>query len=329
MEVEAAVVGRPQTALWSMKCALMLSSIQSLLHVPMALLSLVADYCEPQIVVFGSEDSRFVWKRTIGGKDWTQLERMPSAQVYPTAAVVGDSLYIAVGLDSPYVHRYSILFNSWSWTSTTGFPPMYSPRTGAATLSVGNRMLSFGGLEMGTTLGTCFAFDPTTNYWVSLRPMSSPRYLACAAEWQGHAFVFGGHGGPRSELSSAAEYDPVMDLWRDIPPMNVPRIQATAVAVPGRGLLVMGGYRNIITECSAELYDPRTATWTIMPWQLPKPLFGFAAHCIHGILYILGGANLSKHSECFCMDLDAAVPVWLPLPPLPTDLAVMLSVLLP
>ena len=74
----------------------------------------------------------------------------------------------------------------------------------------------------------------------------------------------------------------------------------------------MGGYGKYgVLLQSAELYDPTSNQWTTMAWQLPTPLAGFTAHCIDGVLHVIG------HKVCWSMDLGATVSVWLTLPPNP------------
>ena len=326
--------------MWSAKLVLTLSRFQALARVPTTLLSMVAEYCEPRMIIFGGASDRgrstAVWLRTVGGTNWTQLAEMPTVRIHPAAAVIGDSVYFSGGLELAGMDCYSLLSNTWS---ATDLPRMNHPRTGAAAVSIANQMLVFGG-QYTRTLDDGEKFDPVTKRWLPLRAWT-PRYLPCATEWQGRAFVFGGSNSSyhtSNALSSAACYDPVNGVWHNIRSMKVPRIQATAVAVPGRGVLVMGGWRDevvmefqvdYIHHTSCELYDPIKNTWTTMPWHLPKPLSGFIAHCLDGVLYILGGAssNVTSSSECFSMDLDAAVPVWLPLRPLPTQLDSMFSLL--
>ena len=89
----------------------------------------------------------------------------------------------------------------------------------------------------------------------------------------------------------------------------------------------MGGLteRGILSK--AELYDLATNQWGTMPWKLPRPLYGFSAQCIDGVLFIFGGMLASgPTAKCWSMDLNAPVLVWSQLPSLPIPLYGLASV---
>ena len=207
---------------------------------------------------------------------------------------------------------YSLDTRSWR---SHNVPSMWIGRFASTCVAVGGRMMVFGGRDMVIDrqhlcyLVSCEAFDLVTNEWSPLPPMSTPRAYACAAAWRGRSFVFGGWNSGLCGLASAECFDSKMNRWSFIPSMSTARYSAAAVAVAG-GIIVMGGYGKYGDQLqSAELYDPTCNQWTTMTWQLPTPLASFAAHCIDGVLHVIG------HKECWSMDLGAAVPVWLPLPP--------------
>lgn len=269
--------------------------VGALAHFPPGLLPLMASFLAP--------DSIFV-----AGGGFVKLASAVSGFVKLASAVC-----------------YSVNTNSWR----TNVPSMHTARGGPATVAIGGRMLVFGGIDaMGYSrpLATCEAFDPITNRWTAMPSMSTARAHACAVVWRGislQAFVFGGRNS-YGELSSVECFDPTLNQWSAVAPMTIARSRAAAVILSGRGLVVMGGYNITGVQQSAELYDPATDQWTTMSWELPKRLCDFGAHCIDGILYILGGST----SECWSMDLTAEVPIWSPLPPLPTTLAGLSSVAL-
>ena len=199
-------------------------------------------------------------------------------------------------------------------------------------------MMVFGGVKMAAA---CEAFDFVTNAWTALPPMSIPREDCCGTVWQGRppsfleegprAFVFGGQNDSFASMSSAECFDPKLNRWSPIAPMSTARRSASAVSVPSRGILVMGGLaRNWLVLQSVELYVPTDNQWFAIAWQLPKPLCDFVAHCMDGVLYIVGGmaADGLRTSDCWSMDLFAEVLSWSQLPPLPVALGGLASVAL-
>ena len=224
------------------------------------------------------------------------------------------SILVAGGTGQNYFPMADASLNTC--TSRTIVASMSVHRQLAAAVAIGDRIMVLGGYAGGDNLASCEAFDLDTIAWSALPSMQTPRYGACAIDWRGTAFIFGGiHG---RVLSSAECFDSKLNRWSAIAPMITPRGFAAAVAVAGRGVLVMGGHNRNESLQSAELYDPVTDKWTTMSWQLPKPLHGFAAQCVDGVLHIFGGVSrLDGTSECWSMNLHAAAPVWSPLPPMP------------
>ena len=191
--------------------------------------------------------------------------------------------------------------NTDSWSSTDNIASMSIGRHSAATVAIGGKMMVFGGIDDEHDLATCDAFEPATNTWTTLPPMSTPRACASAVAWQGRAFVFGGWSG-LAGVSSVECFDPKLNRWSNVAPMGTARYNAAAVAVHGHGLLVMGGFSQDFGAAmeSVELYDPVANRWTTSSWHLPKPLCDFAAQCIDGVLYIIGGMaeGCEYVSEC-------------------------------
>ena len=228
----------------------------------------------------------------------------------------GQSILVAGGTGKYYFPVADASLNTC--TSRTIVVSMSVARQLAAAVAIGDRIMVFGGYT-GCHNSSCEAFDLNTMAWTALPSLGTPRYAACAIEWHGTAFVFGGND-RSTTLSSAECFDSKLNRWSAIAPMTTPRHFAATVAVPDRGLLVMGGVDNRNGSLqSAELYDPVTNKWTTMSWQLPKALRGFAAQCVDGVLHIFCGISPSGGtSECWSLDLFAAAPVWSPLPPMPT-----------
>ena len=270
------------------------------------------------------------------------LTHFPPGLLPLMASFLGpDLIFLAGGVIRGAVSTavcYSPHARSWC----TNVPSMITARYGPATVAIGSRMMVFGGTgRNGWHLASCEVFDLKANKWSALPPMSEPRVNASAVAWRGislerdnvRVFIFGGLDGS-TVLSSVECFDSKLNRWSAMAPMPTPRSDTTAVAVSGCGLLVMGGYNGGDHDGrilqSVQCYDPATNRWTAMSWQLPKPLFDFAAHCIDRTLYVLGGFSpgFGYVTDCWSMDLGADVPIWSALPPLPTKMAGLASVVL-
>ena len=128
-------------------------------------------------------------------------------------------------------------------------------------------------------------------------------------------------------------YDSLLNQWTPIASMTICRKDAGAVAILGYGLLVMGGMDSASDPLqSVELYDPLTNKWTTMTWTLPEPIYNFGAHCLDGILYLIGGSNWDgPTTKCWSMNLaqclaSSELPIWSPISPLPVPVDLITSV---
>lgn len=285
-----------------------LAAVPSLRSVPLAVLSIISDYAAPRIIILGGGEE--VWTLAVGEKNWFQL------------AAGTDLIFVAGGM----MHWRPSSSRCYSLQTCTVVAPMTCPRQGAAGVSICGRMFVFGGYGVGA-LSDCEVFDPTTNKWTMLPAMSTSRFDACAAEWQGRAFVIGGLNADFNSVASVECYDLELNRWSAVAAMHSDRVRAAAVGIPGHGLLVMGGRGGTshgVPLRSAELYDSVTDQWTIMTWELPQPLYNFYAHCIHGVLYILGNLY-GMPRDSWSMDFNVSQRVWVPLPPLPFTLTTVLG----
>jgi len=106
-----------------------------------------------------------------------------------------------------------------------------------------------------------FAYDPATNRWRRLAPMSSGRIGAVAA-WTGtQLLLWGGQvgplGGTTTKLAARGlAYDPARDRWTQLPAAPVrERLDATSVWT-GSELIVWGGDASTCTKraCTTRHY---------------------------------------------------------------------------
>ena len=74
--------------------------------------------------------------------------------------------------------------------------------------------------------GNCCAkeverYDPSTDSWLTCKPLITPRKLHGIAASDGCVFVFGGAGHDESLIKSAEFYDPGQDEWSPLPDMPI------------------------------------------------------------------------------------------------------------
>jgi kelch-like protein 17 (actinfilin)/kelch-like protein 20 len=135
-----------------------------------------------------------------------------------------------------------------------------------AAAAIDGKLYVMGGLDgqnrLENRLSSVERFDPATNAWEAVAPMSTARAASAAAAIDGKLYVMGGYG-PNGYLSSVERFDPVTNAWEAVAPMPTARTSPAAAAIDGK-LYVMGGHDGQNRLSSVERYDPATNEWAAM-----------------------------------------------------------------
>ena len=150
----------------------------------------------------------------------------------------------------------------------TNLPPMSTERAGVAVCALNGLLYACGGEDASyTDLSSVEVFNPALAAWSAVAPMPAARRSACAAALGGRVYVCGGY--PFTEMM--VSYDPAADVWREEPSMHYARTAHAVASVDGL-LYVSGGFGNLVgsdasfaTLSSAEVFDPATGVWTLLP----------------------------------------------------------------
>lgn len=175
----------------------------------------------------------------------------------------------------------------------------------SATLMTNGRVLVAGGRnEPGATelvsRGSAELYDPVADLWTPAASMRDPRHHHTATLLStGQVLVAGGRreigGGGNAYYAEAELYDLSSDSWFDAAPMRERRYAHSATRLLDGRVLVVGGSNETTTHKSAELYDPRTDTWTRTTGIPAKAHEGhIAVALLDGRVLILGGNNGSN-----------------------------------
>ncbi len=161
---------------------------------------------------------------------------------------------------------------------------LYDPKTGTfsatgsmwiargyhtATLLSDGRVLVAGGdpanNNFNFVLSTAEIYDPGTGTFSPTGSMVTPRaFHAAVLLTDGRVLITGGLGNA-AELATAELYDPKAGTFKETGPMTVTRqYQPATLLDDGRVLIAGGGgdYTNRAFTASAELYDPKTGTFS-------------------------------------------------------------------
>lgn len=232
---------------------------------------------------------------------WTRTGPMVKNRVDHTAILLANgTVLVAGGYDSGSANGYSLSIaeiydpatNHWKATGSMAFAMLDQK---AALL--GNGMV----LHVGDGSRAAQVYDPRTGRWAAIASMHVARsHCTVTALPTGEVLVAGGLESQSDQsvvLSSAELFDPHTRRWVTTGSMRTPRADHTATLLPNGTVLVVGGSApvNIFNVLNpppgAEIYNPRTGTWTAT--RSPHVLRGYhTATLLHdGTVLVAGGGN--------------------------------------
>ncbi|CAF1569806.1 unnamed protein product [Rotaria magnacalcarata] len=150
-------------------------------------------------------------------------------------------------------------------------------------------LFAVGGWCSGDAIASVEMFDPVTNEWRAVSPMSKRRCGVGVAVLNNLLYAVGGHDGV-SYLNSVEKFDPQTNQWNhDIAPTSSCRT-SVGVAVLDGCLFAVGGQDGISCLNLVEKYDPSNQRWTRITSMSSKRL-GVAVAVLDGYLYAIGGSD--------------------------------------
>jgi hypothetical protein len=153
--------------------------------------------------------------------------------------------------------------------------------------------------------------------WTPAKPMNKARAYFVAVELlDGNVLVAGGFDGSIPAIFPDAEiYNWHTGAWTPIAHMNTARSAAAAVRLEDGRVMVIGGADETFTFlASAEIYDPRTDTWSTDTASMSKPRFeDFTAVLLPGRKVLVAGGfgpgfELQNSAEIY----DQKTNTWTP-----------------
>jgi N-acetylneuraminic acid mutarotase len=227
------------------------------------------------------------------GGTWTVTEAMNDGRGGHTATLLRDGTVVVAGGQgpaAPVALATAELYDprSGRWTAVGS---LNRPRHGhTATLLPDGRVLVVGGggeiqLADGPAhSATAELYDPIDRRWTTTRSMTMARAgHTTTLLADGRVLVVGGGVGDETTARSAELYDPVKETWTLVSSMARFRTGHTATTLGDGRVLVAGGVglgSDPPRLASAELFDPRTGTWTETASMI-TPGFGQTATLLH------------------------------------------------
>jgi hypothetical protein len=134
-------------------------------------------------------------------------------------------------------------------------------------------------------------YDPSTDSWSSIAPMSAAREKPGVGTIGGLLYVSGGWDTNGNPMAATAAYDPGSDSWTNIAANPAPRA-APGTAVANDQLYLVGGCADAFCTPSSTVvrYDPASDSWaTLAPY--PATTSWISCGGIDDLVYCAGGIN--------------------------------------
>jgi N-acetylneuraminic acid mutarotase len=230
-----------------------------------------------RMVVWGGSDD-FGTRFNTGGRydpvagTWsaTSLSGAPSARDYHSAVWAGDEMIVwggGVGTagNPTYTQtggRYDPIADSWiATTSLAGAP---SARSGHTTVWTGNRMIVWGGYNMGF-LGNGARYNPNNDQWSTMSTSDAPAARDLhEAVWTGSVMLIWGGVNSVGFFNSGAAYHPQSNSWTTMSLTGAPAARIEFKAVwDGSEMIIWGGrFEGDIPTDTGGRYNPTSDVWT-------------------------------------------------------------------
>lgn len=264
----------------------------------------------------GSLDSTHIFDPAT--ETWTKVNDMLRARWYPTLVPLADGRVMAFsgsGVSDVEVFDPA----TGNWTMVTGaarsFPELYPS---LHVLPGGQIFYSRAGWAMAATTNTNTGYltltGPTTGTWSDLGALQFNDRQEGTAVIQvdtsvspptARVLVIGGgvSGAATARNPQTAEYIDLTSLaptpaWARAADMHYPRVNVNAVLLPDGTIMVIGGQRagkwNADPQAvlEAEIYDPRSDTWTVTaPMEHPRQYHSIAVLLPDGRVLAAGGVD--------------------------------------
>lgn len=181
----------------------------------------------------------------------------------------------------------------------------------------GGKFLVAGGRVNSDLTNSVEIYDSSSGTWSSAAPMLAARERPSVVLLRnGRVLVLAGDSripvssADNPEYGAAELYHPDLNAWTATGRMNEPRNSPTAHLLASGKVLVVGGFDNTATPITyrntAELYDPDTGVWTLLPTRLSAPRSGHAAALLPDgkTLLVAGGIDVTT-AELYKVDGSA------------------------
>ncbi len=206
---------------------------------------------------------------------WTATGKMTTPRFHHTATLLADGKVLVAGAEHGMpdaILDTAELYDpdTGTWTATGS---MVTGRWQQFTVLLSDgKVLTVGGIgpispTVHDVLASAELYDPSRGKWTSTGNLVTARAQGGTAQLlgDGTVIVAGGDGPGDPMLDSAELYDPTKGTWTATASMSGPRVESASTVLGNGRVFVVGGFSvpgdpNGLLA-SAELFDPKTASW--------------------------------------------------------------------
>ncbi len=246
------------------------------------------------IYILGAQNATEAAKNSVYdpvNDNWTDLADIPQPITLPMCAAVDGKIYVIGGqlggtpTRTGLVQVYNPATPGWE----SGFASMPTPRSDAAVAVVGGLIVVAGGYDEVNDRAEVEAYDPATDTWITLAPLSGPRNALEAAVFGRTMFVFGGVNTNALQYFATVEAMSIPEAQTAAP---LPSPVASAITETIDGKIYTGfGLTSTPNNHTGDLYEyePATDSWHAKASGTSR--FGANSAVTGGKLHVFGGAT--------------------------------------
>lgn len=231
--------------------------------------------------------------------EWTRLPNLPRRLNHVNLAAVGHTLLALGGhtedFDAGAATGESFAYDTRArrWTRIAEMP---TPRGGAGTAVIGDRVYVVGGKRGHASLSAVESYDVSEDRWRAHADMPSRRdHHAVAAGEDGRIYAAGGRQENEVSMRTVEIYDPREDTWTAGPDLPEPKAGFGMVRTPA-GVVVAGGEDISRWTLYGGVYalKPGARRWRTLP-SMSHPRHGHGMEYVEGRLFVIGGSRCSGY----------------------------------
>ncbi|MDQ6692895.1 MAG: hypothetical protein M3014_00510 [Chloroflexota bacterium] len=172
-----------------------------------------------------------------------------------------------------------------AWTNQAPYPMDIRDQ---AMTGLAGKLYSFSGVSHGAFVTNSYSYDPTTNSWTAIAPLTAARENASAVTDGRYNYILSGGDSTSAVTTSLYRYDPVTNSYTTMQPSSVATRAQAAVYLAGKIYKISGFNASSIGVPDVEVYSVATNTWGLTT-AYPTPGGFLMAVALNGSIYAAGG----------------------------------------